>query len=206
MDKKHISQARRKLRAAARKVTAKRLGNVPRLFYLTDPVRTPDPVKTAKNLPAGTAIIYRHFGASDKAVLARQLAKIARRRHLYLLISADPELARNVGAAGVHWPERCVRQARYCAGKFGIQTISAHSHKAISRSHSNRFDAVLVSTVSASSSPSAGKAMGSIRFRKLALTTAKPLVGLGGLVPENAASISGFASIAAIEGIEAAFN
>ncbi len=206
MDKKHICRARRKLRSATRKVTAGPFQILPRLFYLTDPVRTPDPARTARQLPAGTVIIYRHFGAADRLVVARRLAKIAIRRRLHLLISGDPKLARAVGATGVHWPESYIRQARYWTGHFRLQTISAHSRIAIARAATNGADAALVSTVFASFSPSSGPEMGPVRFRQLARHAALPLIGLGGVNPGNAGAISGVAAIAAIDGIESAFG
>ena len=37
----------------------------------TDPDRTPDPVALARQLPRGTGLVYRAFGAPDRALFAR---------------------------------------------------------------------------------------------------------------------------------------
>ncbi|NEX94376.1 thiamine phosphate synthase, partial [Caulobacter sp. 17J65-9] len=74
----------------------------PPLFFVTDPVRTPDPAAVAARLPAGAGVIYRAFGAADAGATAGALAGIARTRGLTLLIGADAALAEACGAHGVH--------------------------------------------------------------------------------------------------------
>src|SRR5262245_43623873 len=62
---------------------------IPSLFFFTDPERTPDPVGVAKRLPRGTAVVYRHFGADERADVARRLVRVCRSHGLVLLIAAD---------------------------------------------------------------------------------------------------------------------
>ncbi|HVK79320.1 MAG TPA: thiamine monophosphate synthase, partial [Verrucomicrobiae bacterium] len=69
------------LAAQARRLnSAAGAGGIPALYFLSDPLRTPDPIVIAKRLPRGTAVVYRHFGADDRASGARQLAAISRSR------------------------------------------------------------------------------------------------------------------------------
>ncbi len=89
---------------------------IPALFFLTDPARTPDPLRIAARLPRASAVVYRHFGAPDRVRTARRLAELCQRRGLVLLIAADPALAERVGAAGVHWPERLLPRRRRAPG------------------------------------------------------------------------------------------
>ena len=56
---------------------------IPSLYFFTDPVRTPDPLASAARLPRGSAIVYRHFGAPDRARTARKLARLCRARGLF---------------------------------------------------------------------------------------------------------------------------
>ncbi|WP_293469050.1 thiamine phosphate synthase, partial [Phenylobacterium sp.] len=72
---------------------------------------TPDPEAIAAGLPPGSAIVYRHFGASDAEARALRLRDIARSRGLKLLIGLDIPLAARVGADGVHLPERLAHRA-----------------------------------------------------------------------------------------------
>lgn len=179
---------------------------LPGLLYLTDPDRTPDPSRTARYLPEGAGIIYRHFGAADRSETAAALAKIATRRGLVLLIAADPALALHVGAHGVHWPEAKRREARRWKTAFALQTVSAHSPAALREAAQFGFDAALVSTIFPSNSQSAGEAMGPVRFRRLAHLSPIPTYALGGVNAGSGARISQAGGLACIEGIESVFG
>jgi thiamine-phosphate pyrophosphorylase len=115
----HLAALARRLNTEAGRPSA------PSLFFVTDPERTPDPVEVAKRLPRGAAVIYRHFGAEDRARVARRLAAATRSRGLILLIAADPDLARKVGADGVHWPESLLPAARGDMGREPIGLVRA---------------------------------------------------------------------------------
>lgn len=168
---------------------------------MTDPARTPDPAVIAARLPKGWGVIYRHFGADDRFAMGARLARICRQRGLVLLVSADPSLAARIGADGVHWPEARLRGARRRSSRF-IETASAHSCAGIARAQALGLDAVLFSTVFPSRSPSAGKAMGALRFRLMARDAALPVYALGGVNENNAASAmmhsAGWAAIDAV--------
>ena len=55
---------------------------LPALVLMTDEVRLADPVPAAGALPAGSAIVLRHYGVPGRAALARRLAAIAQARGL----------------------------------------------------------------------------------------------------------------------------
>ncbi|MBS0386747.1 MAG: thiamine phosphate synthase, partial [Proteobacteria bacterium] len=139
--------------------------DVPSLFFLTDPERTPDPIAAARRLPAETAVIYRHFGASNRVRMARDLARICRARRLRLLIAADPHLAERVGAAGVHWPERRLPEAR--AVGLALTTASAHSRAAVMRAAQCGVDACLLGPVFDTRSASANARLGLFRASQI---------------------------------------
>src|SRR5690349_16348011 len=116
--------ARRKLLAAARMAKPAfargKSGNplpllvqtgrpLPRVWFMTDPRRTPHLERTIAALPRGWGVIYRHFGAADRLAVATRLACLCKGR-LVFLVAADPELARTVRADGVHWPEAKLRR------------------------------------------------------------------------------------------------
>ena len=170
---------------------------LPGAFFLTDPKRIPDPVKIVETLPPGTGIIYRHFGAEDRFDIATKLRKTCFKYGFPLLIANDPELAIRIRADGVHWPEANAAAARKWRGRFLIQTQSVHSASGMNNSVC---DAVLFSTVFTSNSPSAGKAMGATRFRRLILKSDRLVYALGGVNASTAEQISGFTGFAAIEG------
>ena len=172
---------------------------IPALYFFTDPERTPDPVAIARTLPAQTAVVYRHFGASDRARVAQRLATICRSRRLTLLIGADPDLARRVGAAGVHWPERKLPDVR--TGEFALMTASAHSRDAVRRAAFAGADACMLGPVFETQSVSANAPLGLFRASQIAHGFAIPVIALGGVNARNAARLSGrgFAGVAAID-------
>lgn len=200
MSEEPQSCARRKALAAAR-VAARHLPEgLPGAFFLTDPARTLDILRTVRVIPCHWGVIYRHFGAADRTETGHELAKLCRAKKLMLLIAADPQLAVEVGAEGVHWPHRLAGEARFWRGRFRIQTASAHGRAQLARLGHLPVDAALVSAVFPSASPSAGPAMGALRFRRLARSAALPVYGLGGVRPENARRIADFAGLAAVDG------
>jgi thiamine-phosphate pyrophosphorylase len=200
---------RRKLLAAARLAKPARAGPsakgrgraLPRAWFVTDPHRTKDVLAIVSRLPRGLGVIYRHFGAHDRATIGLKLARLCRRRGLTLLVSADPALAQRIGAAGVHWPENRLHGVRPRNPRF-IETAAAHSRATIARAARLKVDAVIVSTVFPSRSPSAGSAMGALRFRRLARAAALPVYALGGVNARNAATaMHGSAGWAAIDAV-----
>lgn len=204
MGLKHQAVTARKWRAAIRQVETHLPAYLPPLLFLTDPDRTPDPVAAAEKLPSGSGIIYRHFGRPERAGVAEGLAEVSTQRGLFLLIAADPELAKHVGADGVHWPEARLPKSWKWRDQFQLQTASAHSRRAIWAAERVQMDAVLVSSVFPSKSPSAGRPMGATRFRCLKQQTPLPIYGLGGVSLTNApriANVAGLASVSALSEI-----
>jgi len=198
---KHHPTVIRKFRAAIRMTQTHLPAVLPPLLFLTDPERTPDPVRIARRLPEGSGVIYRHFGAADRLDIAEALTRVSIDRGLRLLIAADPHLACEVNADGVHWPEARLLQARHWRGTFALNTASAHSERAIHRAAQAGMDAALVSAVFPSNSPSAGPALGATRFRTRALQAPLPVYALGGISAGTAARIASVAGLAAIEGL-----
>lgn len=192
---------------AARTLRPARAGRktLPRLFFFTDPARVPDPEAVLRRLPRGAGVVYRAFGAPDAVQRGRRLVRIAQSRGLLLLAGADAALAARIGADGVHLPERVARLAiglkRARAG--WIVTCAAHSAPAIVRARRAGADAVFVSPVFASASPSAGRPLGLLRFAELVRGARLPVFALGGIDAATARQIarSGAAGLAAVEAL-----
>ena len=172
---------------------------------MTDPARVPQPEAVAERLPAGSAIVFRAFGARDAVDRGRRLVAIARRRGLLLLAGADPALARAIGADGVHLPERLAGMAgRVRRRRPGlVVTAAAHDARAIRRAFAAGADAVVVSPVFESRSPSAGRPLGPVRFAALVRTAKGPVYALGGIDAATARRLlgSGAVGVAAVEAL-----
>lgn len=175
---------------------------LPALLFFTDPVRTPDPEAIAVQLPPGSAIVYRHFGAPDAEARARRLALIARSRGLKLLIGRDVALAARIGADGIHLPEAEAHRALALrrAHPGWIVTSAAH---ALAAARSSRANAVVVSVAFPSNSASAGRALGPIRLSALVRAAGRPVYALGGVNAKTARRLrdTGVIGLAAVEGL-----
>jgi len=158
-------------------------------------------VALARRLLRGSGLIYRAFGAPDAPEVAVRLGRIARQRGLILLIGAD---AVRIKGAGVHLPERMAHRARAIkAARPGvIVTAAAHSLPAILRARRAGADAVLISPVFASNSPSAGRPLGPCRLAALIRAGGLPAYALGGVNTKNAAGLLGTGAIG-LAGVEA---
>lgn len=167
-------------RAAARRFAPP--PGLPAFFALTDPERVRDPVSLARALPRGAGIVLRHFGQSGQIALARPLARIARQRGLVFLVANDPGLARIVGAAGVHWPQRDAHRAAVWSRRMPawIQTASAHDRASCTRPPAG-VSAVFLSAVFESDSPSASGALGVMVSQRWARVAKTAVYALGGV-------------------------
>ncbi len=178
---------------------------MPPLLLMTDPRRISDPEAVAGRLPKDSAIVFRAFGAVDAVAQGRRLAAIARRRGLVLLAGADPALARAIGAQGVHLPERLghLAGALKRSRPLWLVTAAAHSEAAARSAFAAGADAVLISPVFESRSPSAGRRLGPTRFAALVRRAGGPVYALGGINPMTARRLesSGAVGLAAVEAL-----
>lgn len=176
---------------------------LPGLLCFTDPERTPDPVAVARRLPAGSAIVFRAFGAADAEAVGAELSAVARARRLKLLVGADPALAARLGADGVHLPERLASGARRLKALHPqwLVTAAAHSRRAARRALAHGADAVVVSPAFPSRSPSAGAPIGPVRLALLARQAGGAVYALGGVGEKTARRLkdAGLVGLAAVD-------
>ncbi len=180
---------------------------LPTLLFFTDPARTPDPESVAERLPAGSAVVFRAFGAADAAERGARLREITRRRGLTLLIGADADLARAVEADGLHLPERLSAQAPdlRVAHPDWLITIAAHDEAAARVGERASADALVVSPVFPSRSPSAGTPLGVDGLKRIVAAMKTPVYALGGVRADTAGLLpdTGIVGIAAVEALSA---
>jgi thiamine-phosphate pyrophosphorylase len=191
------------LASLARRLNREAGANTPALYSFTDPERIPDPVSVARRLPRGAAVVYRHFGATDRALIARQLAQVCRARGLLLLIAADPALAERVGADGVHWPEQRRPASRDVGAR--LVTTSAHTVAGVANAAAFGADACVLSPVFPTRSASGWQPLGLFRASQIARAAALPVIALGGVNADTARRLigRGFAGLAAVEALSA---
>ena len=187
--------------------------DLPPLILMTDEVRLADPEAAILALPRGSAVIFRHYRANDRRMIAKGLARACRRRGLKLLIAGDVRLAIEVGAQGLHLPEYLARRlACHRWGRRGLKpdwliTVAAHSLIALQRARRLGADAVLLAPVFATASHPDARPLGPLRFSAWVRESPVPVYALGGVTAANARRLAasgaaGIAGIAAFAGDE----
>ncbi len=163
------------------------------LVLMTDD-READWAGAARRLPRGSVVVVRGRDAGARRRVAESLHGIAP-----LLIADDPALALAVGAAGLHLPERRMREASHWRVRRPdwIITASAHSLRALMQA--GGLDAVFLSPVFATTSHKDAMPLTPVRAALIANHAPVPVYALGGVAARNAALLGpAFSGIAAI--------
>lgn len=178
---------------------------LPNLLFFTDPARVAHPEEVARRLPQGAGIVFRAFGSADAVEQGRRLRAIADARGLLLLVGAHPGLAEGIGADGLHMPERLVGEIPRLRAEHGryLITVAAHDAAAVQAAERAGADAVIVSPVFPSNSPSAGAPLGVEGLKALVAATPLPVYALGGVRARTITQLvgSGVSGIAAVEAL-----
>lgn len=159
-------------------------------------------VETVRRLPAGCAVIYRHFG-DPKA--GQELSELTRQQGRHFLIGNDPELAEHINADGVHF-------ARDAKLSGPIQWRAKHPDWIITMpglksgaylAPLDSLDALFISSIFPSQSPSAGTPIGVRALKDRCARLPVPIYALGGITAGTAKQLkdTGATGLAAIEGL-----
>jgi thiamine-phosphate pyrophosphorylase len=163
------------------------------LVLMTDD-RAADWVRVARALPRGSLIVIRAKTAKARIALAESLYGLAP-----LLIAGDPQLAQDIGAAGLHLPEARMKEAAHWRVRHPrwIITSSAHSLGALRGAH--YLDAVFLSPIFPTQSHVGAPSLTPTRAAFIAQHAPVPVYALGGITPRNAGLLApSFSGIAAI--------
>lgn len=182
---------------------------LPPLLFFTDPERTPRPWETAAALPAGSGVIFRHFGAADAIETARRLREVTTAARVRLLIGLDADLAEAVGADGVHLPERVLGTAAALRAQRPDWLLTGAAHSSEALTSAACLDAAVLSPVFPAGGASAARpALGVERIAQLVRSAPCPVYALGGIHAGNARELigSGACGLAGVEAIRAAFG
>lgn len=193
-------------RAAA--TVSPRAAALPPLLFFTDPERTPRPWETAARLPAGSAVVYRAFGAADAVQTGQRLREAASGAGMRLLVGRDAHLAHAIEADGLHLPEREAERAANIRAEHPDWLLTAAWHGAASP-QTEGLDALILSPVFPAGGASATKpALGVEGFQDRVRTIAAPVYALGGINPRNAGELlgSGACGLAGVDAVQSAFR
>lgn len=166
-----------------------------RLALATDRRRLPDPESILAQAPPGVAVILRDYDLPPVArrTLARRLRNVVAKRGGRLFIGADPELARALGAYGVHWPEALTHRIPGARTAWpGLRHMAAaHGPAGLARADALQLDAALLSPIFPTESHPDASSLGVLRWSQLAASARTPCIALGGVTPNRAMRLVG---------------
>ena len=181
---------------------------LPALLFFTDPTRTPRPWETAARLPAGSAVVFRHFGLPDARETAQRLREVTAAGGVRLLIGLDSDLAEAIGADGRHLPERALDQASALSESHPDWLITGAAHAGSALDALGLHARILSPVFEAGGASSATPRLGLPASGAQAASAPCPVSALGGKDTKNARSLigSGACGIAGVSAIQAAFG
>ncbi|WP_232455525.1 thiamine phosphate synthase [Sphingomonas sp. KC8] len=148
---------------------------------MTDP-RMGDALWSAlARLPAGTGIVFRHYGHPARRALYDRVRTIARARRLVLVLAGPPALAIAWRADGAHGRSPHRRVARPL-----LRTAPVHGMRERTAAIRTGADAIFVSPAFATRSHPGAAPLGVVRFGLLARGAGTRIIALGGMNPSRA--------------------
>jgi thiamine-phosphate pyrophosphorylase len=189
---------------------------LPRLYVILDATLITSPERDcALNLAeAGVRLLqYRNKSAPARQYLesSRKLAEALRPQGVTFFVNDRPDVAFLAGASGVHvgQDDLDVEQARRVVGGDTLIGVSTHNLEQFQRATTSAADYIAVGPVfNTSTKANPDPIVGLDFIRKVRALTEKPIVAIGGITLERAASAieAGADSVAVISGILSAPN
>jgi len=156
--------------------------SVPRLVLLSDARNDALLNRALRRLPAGSALVFRHYhlDPAARAARLRRLARVAALRGVAV-----------VPAGGGYGP------ARDLSRRCGLRLATAHDLREIGAAARAGADAVLLSPVFPTRSHPGARVLGAVRFNCLARLSPLPVLALGGMTRRRFGQVRahGFAAI-----------
>ncbi len=189
---------------------------LPRLYVILDAalITSPERDCAASLAQAGVRLLqYRNKSASARQYLesSRKLAESLLPQGVTFFVNDRPDVAFLAGASGVHvgQDDLDVEQARRVVGGDKLVGVSTHNLEQFERAVASSADYIAVGPVfSTASKANPDPVVGVDFIRKVRALTDKPIVAIGGITLERAASAiaAGADSVAVISGILSAPN
>jgi thiamine-phosphate pyrophosphorylase len=184
---------------------------LPRLYVILDAalITSPERDCAASLVEAGVRLLqYRNKSASARRYLesSRELAELLCPRVVSFFVNDRPDVAFLAGASGVHVGQEDldVEQARGVVGREKLVGVSTHNLEQFERAATSSADYIAVGPIFSTSSKTDPDPVVGLDFvRKVRGLTKKPIVAIGGITLERAASVieAGADSVAVISGI-----
>ena len=184
---------------------------LPRLYVILDAalLTIPDTDCAQKLADAGVRLLqYRNKSAPARQYLesSRKLAELLLPQGVSFFVNDRPDVAFLAGATGVHvgQDDLDVDQVRQVVGHDKLVGVSTHNLEQFERAAASSADYIAVGPVfNTSSKVNPEPVVGLELLRKVRRLTSKPIVAIGGITLDLAASVieAGADSVAVISGI-----
>jgi thiamine-phosphate pyrophosphorylase len=170
---------------------------LPRLYVILDSALLTIPVQDCAQefANAGVRLLqYRNKEAAARKLLSttRELAALLVPRGVSFIVNDRPDVAVLAGASGVHVGQDDLEpeQARGLVGKDKLVGVSTHNIEQFHAAAATSTDYIAVGPIFATSSKAnPDPVVGTELIRRVRGLTAKPIVAIGGITVENAASV-----------------
>ena len=183
-------------------MTGRHRKNLPGLWLMTDErIDDANLLASINRLPRRQAgIIFRHYRTpvAKRRSLFRQIATIARRRGLIVLLGGKASTAIAWKADGWHGPDDRLLTCRKL-----IHSRAAHDLREIKTTMQSRADLLFLSPLYPTRSHPGEPSLGRVKFARLAWQSTLPVIALGGVRPchRSQLKILGASGWAAIDGL-----
>jgi thiamine-phosphate pyrophosphorylase len=184
---------------------------LPRLYVILDAalITFPESDCALSLAEAGVRLLqYRNKSAPARRYLdsSRELAETLRPRGVSFFVNDRPDVAALAGATGVHVGQEDldVEQARRVVGRDRLVGVSTHNLEQFKRAAASSADYIAVGPIyDTSTKANLDPVVGVDLLRRVRRLSDKPVVAIGGITLEHAASVieAGADSIAVISGI-----
>jgi thiamine-phosphate pyrophosphorylase len=161
----------------------------PRILLVTDPAFGDERIvgvveRAGAALPAGAFCVQlrdKARGRTSLRLFASRLRLVTRRAGASLVVNGDAEVARDVGADGVHWPDGAPHALPASSQQMWV-SVAAHSDETVVRAVRDRVDAALVSPIFSKRA----RGLAALRAAHFLAARALKIYALGGVTPDNA--------------------
>ena len=180
-------------------VSPRPTGSIPRLILVTDSSYADDRVvevaeACSRALPKGVFAVQLRDRKKDDVALrafAERLRAVTKEHGAIFMLNGHAQLARDVGADGVHLggDDARVQEARAVFGDAGqalFVTIAAHSDQAVKIGSRDGANGALVSAIFASPGKAIGRGVDALRTARVSAPKGFAIYALGGVDRANA--------------------
>ncbi len=160
--------------------------NLPKIWLFTDGRMGNALWPALRGLPAGAAVVVRHYDLphSARVALARKIVALARQQGLTIMWAGDARTAQSLGCDGIHTAHgrALPPKSRY---PNLIRSVPVHTLRDIRRAERSGADLLFLSPIFATRSHPEGAVVGPLRAAALGHSTRLPVLALGGMSPRR---------------------